>query len=65
MRRARFSYFISFASGLTVFTRDPTILRDARRYVAVIQEGAVAERFALNDPGTPRKCNLGRELADA
>jgi D-methionine transport system ATP-binding protein len=47
---------------IVIVTHELAVVRDLCRYVAVIEEGAIAESFALDQTGVLRKTALGREL---
>jgi D-methionine transport system ATP-binding protein len=56
---------INTALGVTIVivTHELSVVRRLCRHVAVIEEGALAEQFAVSETGVLRRTVLGRELA--
>ena len=56
---------VNLRLGVTIViaSDEPSLLGALCKRVAVIEDGAVAEQFALADTSSPRKTALGRELA--
>ena len=48
---------------IVIVTHELSVVRRLCRHVAVIEQGALAEQFAVNETGVTRQTVLGRELA--
>jgi D-methionine transport system ATP-binding protein len=53
----------AFGVTIVIVTHELSVVRRLCRHVAVIEDGAVAEQFAVAEAGVPRRTALGRELA--
>ena len=53
----------TFGVTIVIVTHELAVVRRLCRHVAVIEDGAVAEQFAVAETGVARRTALGRELA--
>lgn len=52
-----------FGVTIVIVTHELQVARGLCKHVAVVEAGALAEQFAVDDTSTPRRTRLGRELA--
>ena len=52
-----------FGVTIVIVTHELAVVRRLCRHVAVIEDGEIAEQFAVADTDEPRRTKLGRELA--